>query len=297
MKGGNVLSAGLSSQSELILTAFQNEQASARAALAPAMKQRNGLQHLSALFLATLERRQTTSQWSSTSNFKPPPRMTLPEGRREQWLKDLATSQVPLRKLSRTIPHGLKGATLLEQCLSRRIPITRAAWCIRCVGANELRGLRRKGVGSLALGGEAKWIKEWTTQVLQFLDKLILNTSSLPADTWDQTFLYAYVFRFLFRLTAKIFRYRLSIHLYAENLIDRLGFLEWVLDIPKSDSNDRFPLFSLFISALWDDIFMQRTISCRFIEVMNHCRHQVCCLIWGVLCSSTETVITLMIGK
>lgn len=139
-----------------------------------AFKQRGlGLRSLSSLYLAILEKRQSYSAITAPSTFKPPPRVTLPDQKREAWLRDLANPLVPLRRLSRTIPHGLKGPTLLEQCATKCIPAARAVWFVRCVGANELRGLKRKGVGSLALGGEAKWIKEWTGQVVQFLEKSV----------------------------------------------------------------------------------------------------------------------------
>lgn len=103
--------------------------------------------------------------------------------RKEAWLRDLANSNVPLRKLSRTIPHGTRNRTLLEQCCSKAVPIPRAVWFARCVGANELRGLKRKGasgISSTAFGttsaatmtSEATWIREWTEQVTEYIEKL-----------------------------------------------------------------------------------------------------------------------------
>jgi mediator of RNA polymerase II transcription subunit 12 len=172
-----VLSAGCS-QSELVLTALQNEQASAKVLLSSAFRGRNGLHSLTSYFITVSVKRQQFNTILTASTFKPPPRVTLPDQRREAWLRDLANPTVPLRRLSRTIPHGLKGPTLLHQCAAKNIPTTRAVWFIRCVGANELRGLKRKGVGSLAVGGELKWIKEWTAQVMQFLDKAFANCES-----------------------------------------------------------------------------------------------------------------------
>jgi mediator of RNA polymerase II transcription subunit 12 len=180
----NVLSAGLPSQTELVLTALQNEQGSARSPLIATFKQRMGLRTLSSLYLNILDKRQSYSAVTTTSTFKPPPRVTLPDQKREAWLRDLANPLVPLRRLSRTIPHGLKGPALLEQCAAKSVPTARAVWFVRCVGANELRGLRRKGVGSLAVGGEAKWIKEWTGHVMQFLEKSIGACGTMSDDLW-----------------------------------------------------------------------------------------------------------------
>lgn len=156
----------------------QNEQASAKVLLSSAFRGRNGLHSLTSYFITVSVKRQQFNTILTASTFKPPPRVTLPDQRREAWLRDLANPTVPLRRLSRTIPHGLKGPTLLHQCAAKNIPTTRAVWFIRCVGANELRGLKRKGVGSLAVGGELKWIKEWTAQVMQFLDKAFANCES-----------------------------------------------------------------------------------------------------------------------
>ena len=190
--GKSNVHAGLPSQTELVLTALQNEQASAKSTLAPAFKQRTGLTTLSSLMLTIMDKRQQCSRLSTASTFKPPPRVTLPDSRREAWLRDLANPVVPLRKLSRTIPHGLKGPQLLDQCSSKAIPAARAVWFVRCVGANELRGLKRKGVGSFAVGGEGKWIREWTTQIIGFLEKTINACGTPPGDAqWYDRMIYA----------------------------------------------------------------------------------------------------------
>jgi mediator of RNA polymerase II transcription subunit 12 len=188
----NVHTTGLlQSQSDLVLTALQQEQQSARQSLGLNFKQRNGLPWLSYLYKEIMARRQQYSTVTTPSTFKPPPRVTLPEQKREAWLRDLANPLVPLRKLSRTIPHGLKGPPLLDQCAAKKIPTARAVWFVRCVGANELRGLRRKGVGSLAVGGESKWIKEWTGQLTQFLEKTVGACVTMPDDLWQSKMHYS----------------------------------------------------------------------------------------------------------
>lgn len=142
--------------------------------LASQLKNRSGLQLLSSVFAAALEKRQVHDKISSTSTFKPPPRVTLTDNKREAWLRDLANASVPLRRLSRTIPHGIRGKLLLDQCLGKGVPIGRAVWLAKCVGANEIRAFKRKGTsGSLSQGLETKWVREWTVSVQQFIEGVI----------------------------------------------------------------------------------------------------------------------------
>lgn len=152
----------------------QNETGSARSAIFPALKHKSGLQTLSSLFTNVLAQRRAHGQINSASTFKPPPRVTVTDTKREMWLKDLANPTISLRRLSRSIPHGIRGKVLLEQSLSKNIPIERAVWLAKCVGANELRSFRRKGAsGTFAMGGEAKWIRDFTVCVEQFLESII----------------------------------------------------------------------------------------------------------------------------
>ncbi|KAF8542225.1 hypothetical protein BDD12DRAFT_826310 [Trichophaea hybrida] len=183
---------------KLFVGKHNNEQGSARSPLIATLKQRNGLRTLSSLYLTILEK------------------LTLPDQKREAWLRDLANPLVPLRRLSRTIPHGLKGPALLEQCAAKNVPTARAVW-----------------VGSLAVGGEAKWIKEWTGHVMQFLEKSIGACGTMTDDLWR---------------TKMHYSIRLATHLYAENLLDRMVF--WSA------------------STFWEDLLKLRRFSRRLAEVL-----------------------------
>jgi len=152
----------------------QNETGSGKAPIYAKLKDRGGLQTLSALFTTILVQRRSHGQITSNSTFKPPPRVTVTDTKRETWLKDLANSTIPLRRLSRSIPHGIRGKVLLDQSLSKNIPIERAVWLAKCVGANELRSSRRKGAnGTFAMGGETKWIRDFTVCVEQFVENIV----------------------------------------------------------------------------------------------------------------------------
>jgi mediator of RNA polymerase II transcription subunit 12 len=157
------------------------ETQSAKGILFPALKHKTGLTALSSVFTAVLGQRRHNGQITAPSTFKPPPRVTLTDTKREVWLKDLANPAISLRRLSRTIPHGIRGKILLEQCLNKRVPTDRAVWLIKCVGANEIRATKRKGVSTLVMGGETRWIKDWTVSVEQFIEHVYF---SFDEDDW-----------------------------------------------------------------------------------------------------------------
>lgn len=169
----------------------QAETGSAKGAIFPSLKHKTGLYALSTVFTGLLASRRHNGQISSASTFKPPPRVTLTDMKREAWLKDLANPATSLRKLSRTIPHGIRGKGLLEQCLNKNVPTDRAVWLAKCVGANEIRAFKRKGVnGAVVMGGEVKWIRDWTVFVEQFVDSVV---SSFGDVEWKNKVNYAYV--------------------------------------------------------------------------------------------------------
>lgn len=155
---------------------FVDESLSARTTMTSTLQQRPSLLALSYLMTNAMKVHERAHRFTSSSTFKPPPRVTLTEQKKEAWLRDLANPAIPLRRLSRTIPHGTRNRSLLEQCCNKNVPISRAVWFARCVGANELRGLKRKGA-AVAQGGnqasEAAWIREWTEQVTEYIEKII----------------------------------------------------------------------------------------------------------------------------
>lgn len=147
-----------------------NETNTARPSLWPNLKNKAGLSTLSSVFVAILEKRQASNRLTAPNTFKPPPRLTLRDSTREAWLHDLSNPTVGLRRLSRTIPHGITGKALLDQCLNKNIPVPRAMWLVRCVGLNEMRSHQRKGQA-----GTITWVRGWTSSVEQFLDSTIAN--------------------------------------------------------------------------------------------------------------------------
>jgi mediator of RNA polymerase II transcription subunit 12, fungi type len=247
---------------QIVKSGFQNkplitnETSTARPSLWSHLKNNNksGLTTLSSLFVSVLEKRQTSGRLTGPSTFKPPPRVTLTNTKREAWLTDLANPAFALRRLNRTIPYGINGKILLEQCLSKEIPTARAVWLAKCIGANELRTLKRKGVtGAPGISGELKWIREWTMHVEQFVDTTI---TSCGEGSWKEKM--QYVLRLVF-------------HLFAEHLLDQEHYLDWILSAFESSTAERMPMWLVHIQLYWKFLVSNRKRGRRLAECL--CAH------------------------
>ena len=213
------------------------EMNTARVSLRDVLKYKSGVETLSTLFSLVLEAKNKHGLISSASSFKPPPRVTLAEAKRKAWIADLADPNVLLRKLSRTIPQGIRGQLLLDQCIQNAVPLSRAIWFAKCVGANEIRTLKRKGTtAAAAVGTEGKWLREWTTNVEQFLES-VLSRSGEPS--WRANVQYAL---------------RLTTRLYLENLVDRDHYLDWIVKSFFASDNDRLPFWLMVVHIYKHDI-------------------------------------------
>lgn len=229
----------------------QNETNTAKSALHNIFKQRSGLQTLSALFVSALEQRDTHGKITAGSAFKPPPRVTLTEAKRRNWLGDLANPVVPLRKLSRTIPQGIRGQLLLDQCLTNSVPTSRAIWFAKCVGANEIRTLKRKGTsGAFAASAETKWLRDWTTNIEQFLEGI---ASHCGKPEWR---------------TNANYSLRLATRLYYDNLVDRDHYLEWIIKSTATASLDLLPFWLMMVHVHLKDMTRFRKQARHLAEVL-----------------------------
>ncbi|CCH46784.1 Mediator of RNA polymerase II transcription subunit 12 [Wickerhamomyces ciferrii] len=221
-----------------------NELLSARNIMHQLLRSQSSLEALSSNLLEAIDVRSSNNK-IGPSSYKPPPRVTLTDQKRENWLKDLANNDVSLRKLARTIPHGVRNKSLLDQCVLKRIPINRAIWFVRCVGTNELRGLKRKGGANI----EFNWIQEWTLQVVEYIEKLSLEylkyencankENNIDMKLWKAKLTY------IIRFTA---------NLYMEQLIDKETFKNWISRFFKNCKNFELPLSLTIIKIFWIDI-------------------------------------------
>lgn len=240
---------------------MQAELSSARAPLYPSLKQKTGLHMLSTIFTGILHQRRHSGQITSASSFKPPPRATLTDTKREAWLKELANPTTSLRRLSRTIPHGIRGKVLLEQCLNKNIPSDRAVWLAKCVGANELRAFKRKALANqttLVMGGETKWIRDWTICVENFVDAVV---GSFGEKEWKAKVTYAI---------------RLATHLYAEYLLDRDHYMDWLVSGLKNSNQARLPMWILIIRIYWKDLLRFRKTGRRLVSALLSHHAAIC---------------------
>lgn len=215
------------------------ESNSAKPTIWPNLSQKNnmGLQTLSYLFTQVMEKRQVMGKCTAPSTFKPPPRVTVTDTKREAWLRDLANPEVPLRKQSRTIPHGIRGKLLMEQCMGKDIPMPRAVWLAKCVGANELRAFRRKGVsGAIAASGESKWVREWTVHVEQFLEGVV---ASCGQPRWQAKMNYAV---------------KLATSFYTERLLERDHYLDWIVSSFAQAAPEALPVWTIMVQLYWQDV-------------------------------------------
>ncbi|KAF2735135.1 hypothetical protein EJ04DRAFT_220246 [Polyplosphaeria fusca] len=229
---------------------IMNETNTARPSLWSNLKNKSGLSTLSTLFVAVLEKRQTCGRLTAPNTFKPPPRLTLRDSTRETWLHDLANPTVSLRRLSRTIPHGVTGKVLLEQCLNKSIPIPRAIWLAKCVGINEMRSHKRKGQASTMTSGTITWVRGWTGAVEQFLDSIV---STIGQQAWKPRITYAI---------------QLATHLYKEHLLEDEHYLDWLLKNLESSSQERLFIWLLLVSVYWADITSVRRRGKRLSEIL-----------------------------
>lgn len=138
------------------------------------MLEKSTLQNFSQFVLQVLQQRHKEGLIKTQTTFRVPPRVTLTDQKREQYLRDLANPSQSLRRLARGIPHGIRGRQILEQVCSKNVPVNRAIWFIRVINVNELRAVKRKGLTRGAQESvEAKWVIEWTGQVATFLEAVI----------------------------------------------------------------------------------------------------------------------------
>ena len=177
----------------------------------------NKINIMGQMFVDAMHKRRLFNVIRSKGAYKPPPRVTLTEHKKEAWLKKLSNPEVPLKDLSRAIPHGLRNKLLFEQCLLHKVPISRALWLIKCIATNEQRQLKRKtGTSSAVSASVSKWIAEWTEQITAFFESIIESCfdTSVPKETWR------------FRLDYTI---SLVTNLYSEDLMNRITYLTWIV--------------------------------------------------------------------
>ncbi|ORZ24760.1 hypothetical protein BCR42DRAFT_343237 [Absidia repens] len=193
-----------------------------------------------------LKRKKKASRITGPSSFKPPTRTTLMELKKEHWIQELANGAVPLRTLSRNVPHGYKGEKLLETLAARQVPFLRATWYIKVVGLSEMA--QRNASNSASNSSHAY---NWTMIVTGHLKKQLADLVPLPSNSasgsmrghrnsnvpgvggvnndnqvkpWTTSETKAR-FESRWSYSSKLTRWQ-----YSEGLLDQRNFLKWTLD-------------------------------------------------------------------
>ncbi|KAL5506968.1 SRB8 [Sanghuangporus vaninii] len=196
-----------------------------------------------------------------SSTFRIPSRATLNDAKRSAWFSDLANPDVPLYKLSKSIPHGVRGNDLLDLLHANNVAIPRAVWFVRVFGSNETAGLRNKPNYN-PLQYSIEWANVMTGYLKKQLSEIALPSAPRLGLNIKQTFKGVlgdpdsrerWVSKFVYSLDLlRIF--------YLEYMVDRTTFLSWLVqtigncNLAQAD----------FMARLADDYFSELG-SCRAI--------------------------------
>ncbi|KAJ3336923.1 RNA polymerase II mediator complex subunit [Gonapodya sp. JEL0774] len=116
---------------------LQNETLSAYDLVVDRVKSEAGLANMTAFAGEVIRLKAEQRLFSRESTFRPPQRVHLNDAGREQWIRDLKETRVPLSQMAKNVPHGYKGEKLLDLVVEHRIPFVRATWFVKIVGACE----------------------------------------------------------------------------------------------------------------------------------------------------------------
>lgn len=175
---------------------------------------------------------------SELSTFKLPPRVTLTASKRDLWLRDLANPEIPLARVATKIPHGIRNKILIDCMCMMSVPIARALWFTRCVLYTEHSLLRKKFQSKsntlsqqLAQSSHvlleavgARWLKEWTLQVADYMLKFAREM--LSVNLADKRLAYQQKLGYLLAFLNT---------LYIEGLLDRPVFLTAIIGFLRDD--------------------------------------------------------------
>ncbi|ORX89986.1 hypothetical protein K493DRAFT_63300 [Basidiobolus meristosporus CBS 931.73] len=208
--------------------AIQNESFSAHDMIFDRLQDSRVRDELSAFITDVLGRKQKERLITSPSIFRPPTRVSLNEQLKDQWIQDLVGGAVPLRKLLKSIPHGLKGDKLIETLVTNQTPLLRAGWVIKAIGLSELQFQRSKAPLTIQ-----QYAVEWTNTFTQYMYRQLFelstqnratsSTSSINKPWLSEEARNRWTNKWLYSI-------KLAKWQYAEGILDQRHFLKWALD-------------------------------------------------------------------
>ncbi|KAJ3876102.1 hypothetical protein F5051DRAFT_44422 [Lentinula edodes] len=202
-----------------------------------------------------------------SSTFRMPSRVTLNDTKRQAWFDDLANPEVPLAKLGRNVPHGAKGADIIELLYSKNVAIHRAVWFLRVFGANETAGLRNKPSYN-----PNQYSVEWTNVVTAYLRKQLIDialpSAPRPGVNIKQTFKgvlsdpetrLKWISRFSYCLELlRVF--------YSEGLVDKRTFFSWLVNQMCSCNLAQAGFVCRFVDEYFEGMIECRPLARPFVE-------------------------------
>ncbi|KAL8280716.1 hypothetical protein RQP46_007039 [Phenoliferia psychrophenolica] len=244
------------------------------------------LPELSRLATAVAERARARNPSYGPPAFRLPSRVSANDSKRAAWFNDLANQAIPLSKLSRNIPHGYVGEKRLEMLFDRQVPLLRAVWYIRAIGAIEIQAAKSRAGFSIA-----NYTREWSAIVHEFVRKQLAeiaypdgavaalapppeprslassaSSSSVAAGKAparrilaDNDLRQAWTARFSYTL-------QILEALYEEHLVDRDSFLRFIIQQAETSHIGQLP-FVLFLAEEYTaEFLLSEPLSARLVS-------------------------------
>lgn len=70
-------------------------------------------------------------------------------------------------------------------------------------------------------------------------------------------------------------RVRLATHIYAENLLDRDHYMDWLLDSLEKSPQSKLPIWMLIVQIYWKDMLQLRRTARKLVAVLLFHLHEV----------------------
>ena len=175
---------------------------------------------------------------------RPPRRATLNDAALAAYVAELADASVPLGRLARAVPYGLRGERLLELLCAtdRRVPLDRALWAVRTVGAAESAGIKARS---------APYTPGWTAAVLAWLSRLFV--APIDAD-WAPRWTYACA---------------LVQGMRANGLLGEYGYVRWVIRWLNEAPGHLYPCILQLASNALPSAMRYAALSLKFVAALH----------------------------
>ncbi|KLO13572.1 hypothetical protein SCHPADRAFT_873833 [Schizopora paradoxa] len=231
------------------------------------LKEHDFLPELEDFMNQIFKRRAENLPQIPSSSFKIPSRVTLNDARRQQYFTDLANPDVPLYKLGKSIPHGVRGHDLLDLLRNFNVSVARAVWFVRVFGSNETAGIRNKPNYN-----PLQYSIEWANVMNGYIKKQLADIA-LPITTRlglnvKQTFKGVlsdpetrdkWVGKFVYTLELlRVF--------YSEFMVDHATFLSWLVQLLGTCNLAQAGFVARLTEDYYDELMHCRALAKPMVE-------------------------------